>query len=173
MGLWSYGRSPIVHAGDGLVPLWIFLLSLSAHHLGYHGAMPDLPAASPSPSSTIPDDMRLVVRIARIPAEHPAQELSLHELLPAHVKGAQAWFGHSRRMVAWGEAARIGVVGVHAIRDAARAWDDLRTKASVECLCTPTCTDNEMPALPMAFGSFGFSATTPGFLTIPAMAVMP
>lgn len=134
--------------------------------------MSDLSATLlPSPSTT-PADAQLIVRIARIPVEHPAQTLSLHELLPADIDGTQAWFGHSRRMVGWGEAARISVVGPHAIRDAARAWDDLRGSARVECVCTPACADDEMPALPLAFGSFGFSATTPGFLIVPEVAVI-
>lgn len=134
--------------------------------------MPDLSATLFSSSSLTPANAHLIVRIARIPAEHRAQTMSLHELLPADTDGTQAWFGHSRRMVGWGEAARITVVGPHAIRDAARAWDDLRGSAHVECVCTPTCADEEMPSLPLAFGSFGFSATTPGFLIIPAVAVI-
>lgn len=146
--------------------------ALRLPQLGYHGDMSDVLSASPSPSSDHCPLTPLRVRIARIPAEHPAQTLSLHELLPADIEGSHAWFGHNRRIVGWGEATRVSVVGPHAIRDAARAWDDLRGSARIECVCAPTCANDEMPALPIAFGSFGFSATTPGFLVVPQVAVI-
>lgn len=118
---------------------------------------------------------RLVVRVAKIPHDHPSSALSVLDLLSADVSGQDdehLWCGHGRQMVGWGSALTLAVSGSNAIREAARAWDDLRAQAEVVCMCQPACDDDELPALPVAFASFAFSARSEGYLIVPRVAVI-
>ncbi|MDN6795469.1 MAG: isochorismate synthase, partial [Propionibacterium sp.] len=76
-----------------------------------------------------------------------------------------AWLGERVRLVGWGEALRVEVRGRHAIREAAREWDSARASARVDA-------PEDAPVTPVAFGSFGFAWETPGFLVVPALAVV-
>ncbi len=115
------------------------------------------------------------VRIARIPADHPSNETSVLDLMPLGAEGQlsrSVWAGHGRQMVGWGEAYRLSVQGQNSIRSAARRWDEIRQNAQVTCMCSPECDKTQMPALPVAFASFGFARGAEGFLTVPEVAII-
>lgn len=120
-------------------------------------------------------DGYLDVQVVRIPADHPSMRLSVLELLPNDVRNQHehsVWAGHARQIVGWGKAFHLRLQGDNAIRYAARRWDELREHAQVTCVCTPTCSLSQIPALPLAFTSFGFARGAEGFLTVPEVAVI-
>ena len=82
--------------------------------------------------------------------------------------GLLTWLGAQQEIVGWGEAARIKVQGKHAIREASSQWNAVTMAAHVA---------NDSPyewasRAPFALGSFGFAANTPGFLIVPAVALV-
>lgn len=117
----------------------------------------------------------LRVKVIRIPEDHPTASRSLLDLLPGGVESQHSqsvWAGHSRQMIGWGEAFRLNVQGENAIRSAARLWDEVCGDAEVLCMCEQTCKASQMPALPVAFASFGFSRGAQGFMTVPEVALI-
>lgn len=80
------------------------------------------------------------------------------------------WSGSRRRMAGWGRAAEWTGSGAEAIRDAGAWWDRLR--ASTSLIPDPEAPDGALPALPIAFGSFGFSARTESVLIVPELLLI-
>lgn len=116
-------------------------------------------------SSTVAPDLR--VRIARVPDGHPLAHLPLADLLP-RPDDMLVWLGERASFAGWGTAHSIEVEGRHAIRDAAREWDAVRACAVVvEAQGVPA----DGPRFPVALGSFGFAAATPGMLVVPETLV--
>ena len=108
----------------------------------------------------------LTVRVHALDASNIASA-DLLTLAP-EPSGLLAWLGEQQEVVGWGEAARIEVQGEHAIREASSLWNALVTGARVT---------NDSPyewasRAPFALGSFGFAADTPGFLIVPAVALV-
>lgn len=77
-----------------------------------------------------------------------------------------AWIGEDREIVGWGRALRAEYGGRHAMRDAARDWDNLVGKTLV------AGADDESDSFPVALASFGFADSTPGYVTIPEVALV-
>lgn len=119
------------------------------------------------------DQAHLNVRIIRIPEDHPTSALSLLDLIPENERAhAHIWAGNARQMVAWGQALTLEVSGENSIRHAAQRWEEVRASALVTCEWESTYADEVVPAVPVAFASFGFHRTSSGFLTVPAVAVI-
>ncbi|WP_350257982.1 isochorismate synthase [Scrofimicrobium sp. R131] len=78
------------------------------------------------------------------------------------------WIGPDRKLVGWGEALKIEFVGNHAIRDAARRWDDLVD----HCVLTDLANSELARSAPIALASFGFAAHTPGYLIVPKVLLV-
>ena len=82
--------------------------------------------------------------------------------------GLLTWIGNDQQIVGWGEALRVEVEGDHAIREASAQWTTIASSAHVV---------NETPhewadRAPFALASFGFAAKTPGYLIVPATALV-
>lgn len=128
---------------------------------GYHG-----PMSSPDPTHTADGNDALRVRIQRLPDDHPLAALPLTDLLP-RPDDLFVWLGERASFAGWGSALVLTVEGRHAIRDAARAWDEVRAGAVMEAEDMPA----DSPRFPVALGSFGFAAATPGMLVVPEVLV--
>lgn len=135
----------------------------------YHGGMDTTSVTSDVPT--------LHVRSALLPSDHPAASLPLLEIAPepGHVL---AWLGWRQSMIGWGAAHRVTVEGRHAIREAARIWDDLRSRAQVSghsagrsAEAPPSSTHSPL-SVPIAFSSFGFAWATPGVLVVPEVLIV-
>ncbi len=141
------------------------------------GAMPsDSPTPIPSLRPSLPEPPQepptLRVRVARVPDGHPAAGVALPDLLP-DLGDVLAWLGERARLVGWGQALRLDVEGRHALRSAARAWDDIRRRAIVEDASSDGAPPRDASlAAPVALGSFGFAWATPGLLVVPEVLVI-
>lgn len=82
--------------------------------------------------------------------------------------GLLAWLGTDIEIVGWGETARIDAVGKHAMRESSRMWTELTAEATVNNHSGYEWADRA----PFAVASFGFAAQTPGFVTIPQIAIV-
>lgn len=102
---------------------------------------------------------QLNVRVERFD-DAPA---NLVDLAP-HPDDLLTWIGEDREIVGWGCALRAQYQGPHAMRDAARDWDDLVGKTVV--------VGEDSQSLPLALASFGFADSTPGYVVVPAVAVV-
>lgn len=102
-------------------------------------------------------DKTLRVRVEPL-TEAPSNLLSL----APDPTGLLCWSGERSDIIGWGEALRIEFSGARAIRDAARRWDELTATAEVA----------GDPRFPLALASFGFAASTPGYLVVPRIAVV-
>lgn len=123
--------------------------------------------SSSDPNQVATVDGGLRVRITRVPDDHPLVSAPLTDLLP-RPDDLLVWLGERASFVGWGAAHVISVEGRHAIRDAARAWDGVRADTVVvEALDMPA----DAPRFPVALGSFGFAAATPGMLVVPEVLV--
>ena len=115
----------------------------------------------------VPD---LRIRVMAIPKDHPAATGELTDLLPGP-QGVFSWLGTRTRLVGWGRAHTVDVIGRHAIRNAARQWDHIRAAATVDV--EPGAPQSgDSPVFPLALGSFGFAWATPGMLVVPAVVVI-
>lgn len=94
----------------------------------------------------------------------PWHSTPLLELLPPEVSPF-AWLGFHRSMVAWGTAASWEDTRADAIVAAGRWWDALRTKAHFDA-------PEGAPRRAVAFGSFGFAATTSSTLVVPQILIV-
>ncbi|MCD4549110.1 isochorismate synthase [Schaalia sp. lx-260] len=110
------------------------------------------------------DFSALHIRVEALPENHPLAHVPLFDLAP-HGQQLLAWNGTGHQLLGWGNALSITVDGPHAIRDAARIWDEVRSVAHVD---SPT----QAPRAPFAFGSFGFASTTPGILRVPEVTII-
>ncbi len=106
----------------------------------------------------------LDVRVAQVPGTHAAAQTALVDLAP-QPRGLLAWVGNDTAMIGWGRALVLDVVGRHAIREAARQWDDIRTNARVDAPAGA-------PRAPIALSSFGFAWATPGLLIVPEVLIV-
>lgn len=79
--------------------------------------------------------------------------------------GLLCWSGGRREIIGWGEALRQDFQGPHAIRDAARFWDRLVENTVVDG-------GDLSIGYPLALASFGFAASTPGYLIVPEIALV-
>ena len=82
--------------------------------------------------------------------------------------GLLAWLGADIEIVGWGETAQIDAVGKHAMRESSRMWTELTAEATVNNHSGYDWADRA----PFAVASFGFAAQTPGFVTIPQIAIV-
>lgn len=113
-------------------------------------------ATSPPPS--------LHMRVAQL-TEAP---LNLLELVPSPA-GVTSWLGEDVSVVGWGRAMKLPFEGGHAMREAARVWDDVAKNATV------AFEGEDVPRtvqLPVAMASFGFSDNTPGYLVVPEVTLV-
>lgn len=81
-----------------------------------------------------------------------------------------AWGTPTPTIVGWGQAARLEFAGSHAMRDAARQWDDLSANAQVTL--GSSVVDPPQLTAPVALASFGFAASTPGCVVVPELALL-
>lgn len=112
----------------------------------------------------------LKVRVQRLDA---APE-NLLDVVPTSL-GLSTWLGDEVQIVAWGEAWSQEFTGEHAMRVAARRWEEVGGAAEValvnddqEALSEPAVTPRY--AFPITMGTFGFSDSTPGYLVVPEVA---
>ncbi len=73
-------------------------------------------------------------------------------------------------IIGWGATLRWEFSGTYAMRDAARRWDLLTQNAQV--IMGDSVSTAPTAAAPVALGSFGFAASTPGYLVVPSVAVL-
>lgn len=82
--------------------------------------------------------------------------------------GLLSWIGEDRQLIGWGEALKFEFTGAHAIRDAARKWDEV-ARSSVN---TDLVESELARSGPIALASFGFAAHTPGYLIVPRVLLV-
>ena len=87
--------------------------------------------------------------------------------------GLLCWLGEGPQIVAWGSAWQYEVAGAQAIHAAAAEWRELNPVVAGEDELAARSLPTDLPfAPPLAFGSFGFAAATPGYLIVPEVAVV-
>lgn len=84
-------------------------------------------------------------------------------------EGVSAWLGDGMSITGWGCALRLEFSGSHAMREAARQWEQLAEAARV---VVDQSTGEPGPAWPIALASFGFAAQSTGYLLVPAFALV-
>lgn len=106
---------------------------------------------------------QLRVRVHRL-ADCPQDLLGM----APNATGVLAWLSNQTSIIGWGQALRMEFAGPHAIREAGEAWARASANAQVSI-----DQDDESPfAWPIALASFGFSASSPGALIVPAFALV-
>lgn len=101
----------------------------------------------------------------------------LLELVP-NPEGVSSWRGRDTEIVGWGTALELEFIGRHAAREAARVWDRLSAATEVTVLDVNGDPVDDYEGLeeglhwPLALGSFGFAASTPGYLVVPEVTVI-
>lgn len=109
----------------------------------------------------------LNVQVTPLPQElQDLPEVDLIAMLP-DAAGLKVWFGPGVKLLGWGEAAKLKFDSAHPIEEAARDWEKLAAACTVKFSADDPAQEQVAQRMPIAFGSFGFSSKTTGYLVVP------